>query len=99
MFAKDPIVLELVTSGITFLVSVSPKTFIVPPMFTSPATPAPPLTTKLPVPKFVLAVVPSIVIPWLTLIFPVTSNASLGAVLLIPIFVVESTRITVFVVP
>ena len=30
---------------------------------------------------------------------PVTSNASLGAVLFIPIFVVLSTRITVLVVP
>ena len=45
------------------------------PMFTSPATPALTLTTKLPVPKFVLAVVPSIIIESLR-ILPVTSNAS-----------------------
>ena len=31
LFANDPIVLVFVTSGIIFLVSVSPSTFIVPP--------------------------------------------------------------------
>jgi len=80
-------------------VSKSPITSMPPPIFKSPLIPTPPLTTRAPVPKLVLAVVPSIAILSLTLMLPVTSSASLGAVLLIPTFVVLSTRITVLVVP
>ena len=62
----------------TFLVSMFPIISTLPPTFESPAIPTPPFTIKDPVPKFVLAVVPSIVVGSLTLILPVTSNASLG---------------------
>ena len=84
--------------NIFLTVMLSSKT-AVSPTYNSLAMPTPPFTINAPVLTLLLAVTASTYSSPLVLMLPVTSNASAGAKLLIPTFVLESNLKTVLVDP
>ena len=95
LFVLEPISKVISCVGKIDCAVILPANVPAPPTFTSNATPKPPLDTKAPEPILVEGAVLFVVIDPDDKIFPVTSSASLGLVVLIPTCCCELILITV----